>query len=145
MVRLKSRYLIVEMIWSSTNQDCACPSGVSKGVVMQAVKDSVLRNFGDVGMARLQNRMQIKYFNPLANIFIIRSNRAWHSMLWNAIFFIRHIKDHDVCCMVHRSVAMPRSCHKEALPIIQAKHKATRALTKIKVEEKVSRVQPRPK
>jgi len=37
------------------------------------------------------------------------------------------------------------SCHKEALPIIQAKHKATRALTKIKVEEKVSRVQPRPK
>mmetsp|Transcript_4241 Transcript_4241/g.15592 ORF Transcript_4241/g.15592 Transcript_4241/m.15592 type:complete len:110 (+) Transcript_4241:167-496(+) len=58
MVRLKSRYLIVEMIWSSTNQDCACPSGVSKGVVMQAVKDSVLRNFGDVGMARLQNRMQ---------------------------------------------------------------------------------------
>eukprot|EP00960_Hanusia_phi_P036093 752138-Hanusia_phi.AAC.2 len=77
MVRLKSRYLIVEMIWSSTDKDCACPAGVSKGIVMQAVKDSVARNFGDVGMARLQNRMQSCYFGESSEVadeqFSIRS------------------------------------------------------------------------
>ncbi|CAJ2666016.1 unnamed protein product [Trifolium pratense] len=50
--------------------------------VSNAIKDSILVNFGECGLAASLGSFQVKYVNPITNMCIIRASREDYEKVW---------------------------------------------------------------
>lgn len=81
MVRLKTRYLLFELV--SVENDTASlvslhrayPASVNGKFIMQLIKDSIQLNFGDYGSGKLNSLLQLKYWSNNTGSGIIRCHR----------------------------------------------------------------------
>ncbi|XP_061953534.1 probable ribonuclease P/MRP protein subunit POP5 [Populus nigra] len=56
-----------------------------------AIKDSILVNFGECGLASSLGSFQVKYVNPITKLCIIRTSREEYRKVWSAITMVRRI------------------------------------------------------
>ncbi|PFH51076.1 hypothetical protein AMATHDRAFT_40386 [Amanita thiersii Skay4041] len=103
MVRFKNRWLLVEFLpINATNGRASLgvvggqrhPSsehGLDGKKVYNALKQSVLLNFGDTGWGAVGLSMNVKYFSPMTNICIIRVGRDQARIAWGAVTLLTNV------------------------------------------------------
>ncbi|KAM7499854.1 hypothetical protein LguiA_024268 [Lonicera macranthoides] len=92
MVGFKNRYLVMEG-FLDPNRELAAedPIIVTQFNVSKAVKESILLNFGECGLASSVGSFLVKYVNPITKLCIIRSSREEYQKVWSAITMVRSI------------------------------------------------------
>ncbi|CAN1248280.1 Probable ribonuclease P/MRP protein subunit POP5 [Linum perenne] len=76
MVSFKNRYMVME-VFLDPNRDIKGndPIIITQFNLLKAIKDSILLNFGECGLASSLGSLQVKYVNPITKICIIRVSR----------------------------------------------------------------------
>ncbi|KAJ6874457.1 hypothetical protein NC652_034213 [Populus alba x Populus x berolinensis] len=92
MVGFKNRYMVME-VFLDPNRDLGVddPIIITQYNVSKAIKDSVLVNFGECGLASSLGSLQVKYVNPITKLCIIRTSREEYQKVWSAITMVRRI------------------------------------------------------
>lgn len=109
-MRFKNRYFLCEL----------CLHGLVDQTltayhIYSAVKNSVAANFGDFGLGSVMRSLQVKYFNNLTNLCIIRSSRSHHKMVWTALSLVTSVKDHAATLRTLHLGGTIRSCKAAAM------------------------------
>ncbi|KAK3306872.1 Rpp14/Pop5 family-domain-containing protein [Chaetomium strumarium] len=109
MVRLKDRYLLVNIIYSDV------PPGQAKGAVpdlllynqptsselrpqhlLKAIRSEVSALFGDCGLGAIDKSLQaVKYLSPATSTLILRVSRAHYRLVWAALSFMDRVPVRD--------------------------------------------------
>ncbi|KAK6819551.1 Rpp14 family protein [Apiospora arundinis] len=107
MVRIKERYLLVNILYPS---EIGLKPGVPDVVVinqpttdkltpqalLKAIRAEVGDTFGDFGSGALEGGgLQVKYLSNATSTFILRITRAQYRMLWTALTFMDHVPVRD--------------------------------------------------
>ncbi|SCU91024.1 LADA_0F07668g1_1 [Lachancea dasiensis] len=110
MVRLKSRYILFEVLYpapdcpeerpfSNSRKDIlirhhrASPAQISHKTIIQELRRTLQHNFGDYGIGRVNSLLQIKYFSNRTSTGIIRCSREEYDLVLIALMFINRIDD----------------------------------------------------
>ncbi|XP_027332217.1 probable ribonuclease P/MRP protein subunit POP5 [Abrus precatorius] len=92
MVGFRNRYMVME-VFLNPNRDRVGDDSViiTQFNVSKAIRDSILVNFGECGLASSLGSFQVKYVNPITNVCIIRASREEYQKVWSAITMVRNI------------------------------------------------------
>ncbi|XP_026177075.1 ribonuclease P/MRP protein subunit POP5 [Mastacembelus armatus] len=90
MVRLKSRYLLCEVIVSDRSRLLL----LDDRAIASAVKAAVARIHGDYGAALCSIRFSVKYLNAHTGIVFLRFPKRCYKLLWSALPFITSVETH---------------------------------------------------
>ncbi|XP_071709515.1 probable ribonuclease P/MRP protein subunit POP5 [Rutidosis leptorrhynchoides] len=92
MVGFKNRYMVME-VFVDPNRSISKddPIILSQHNVSKAIKDSILINFGECGLALSLGSFQVKYVNHITKVCIIRTSRDEHQKVWAAITLVRSL------------------------------------------------------
>ncbi|KAJ0617758.1 putative ribonuclease P [Helianthus annuus] len=92
MVGFKNRYMVME-VFIDPNKDISKddPIILSQHNISKAIKDSILVNFGECGLASSLVSFQVKYVNHITKVCIIRASRDEHQKVWAAITMVRSV------------------------------------------------------
>ncbi|KAI8050549.1 Rpp14/Pop5 family-domain-containing protein [Syncephalis plumigaleata] len=99
MVRIKHRYILFEILYAPP-QDSAkplsalspSPDRLSTREILDHIQQTIETNFGDYGTGMVNRRLQVKYFNPLTGLGIIRAPRDHFQMVWAALTLTQNIR-----------------------------------------------------
>ncbi|CAN1222368.1 Probable ribonuclease P/MRP protein subunit POP5 [Linum grandiflorum] len=77
MVSFKNRYMVMEVFLDPKNRDLKSndPIIITPFNLLKAIKDSILLNFGECGLASSLCSLQVKYVNHITKICVIRVSR----------------------------------------------------------------------
>ncbi|KAK4236256.1 hypothetical protein C8A03DRAFT_45726 [Achaetomium macrosporum] len=125
MVRLKDRYLLVNIIYSDV------PPGQAKGAVsdlllynqptsselrpqhlLKAIRNEVSTLFGDYGLGAVDKSLQVKYLSPATSTMILRVSRAHYRLVWAALSFMDRVPIRDGRQCVFRVVRVSGTIRK---------------------------------
>lgn len=109
MVRLKTRYLLFELLFPDNLKTDhpyeslhAPKTKIDYRRVAQAVKQAVLEHFGEQGLGSVQSSLLVKYFSPATMTGILRVNRDHWRMVQAALSYITEIDNERVIVKVSR-------------------------------------------
>mmetsp|Transcript_16351 Transcript_16351/g.32309 ORF Transcript_16351/g.32309 Transcript_16351/m.32309 type:complete len:166 (-) Transcript_16351:416-913(-) len=146
MVRMKNRYLIVDLMWNTSEGElvdvggggrAALPAGstkVSAIDIFYALRDIFIMCYGDAGWGRAASSAA-KYYNPQTSIAVIRTTREEHQRVWAALTMLRQIGGEEVVCRVIDVSGSVRTCRCAAAAV----EKRRFALTRERMENAVGR------
>ncbi|KAF7314325.1 Ribonuclease P/MRP protein subunit POP5 [Mycena kentingensis (nom. inval.)] len=86
----QNRWLLVELLPVADANNTG-PSPLDGQKIWQAVRQSVLNNFGDVGWGSVGLSLSVKYYSPTTNVCIIRVGRDHHQIAWGAVTLLTSI------------------------------------------------------
>ncbi|KAK2972816.1 hypothetical protein RJ640_028344 [Escallonia rubra] len=116
MVGFKNRYMVME-VFLDPNKDLAAddPVIITQHNVSKAIKDSILLNFGECGLASTVGSLQVKYVNPITKLCIIRASRDEYQKVWSSITMVRIIGNCPVMFNLLDLSGSIRACRNAAL------------------------------
>ncbi|OVA06130.1 Ribonuclease P/MRP protein subunit [Macleaya cordata] len=122
MVGFRNRYMVME-VFLDPNKDLARddPIIISQFNVSKAIKDSILINFGECGLAASLGSFQVKYVNPITKLCIIRAAREEYQKVWSSITMIRSIGNCPVIFNLLDLSGSIKACKSAALKHDEAK------------------------
>ncbi|KAH6635147.1 Rpp14/Pop5 family-domain-containing protein [Chaetomium sp. MPI-SDFR-AT-0129] len=113
MVRLKDRYLLVNIIYTdlppgqapttkANNNNNATVSDLllynqptsndlRPQLLLRAIRAEVAVLFGDCGAGAVDRSLQVKYLSTATSTFILRVSRAHYRLVWAALAFMGHV------------------------------------------------------
>ncbi|KAF2651740.1 hypothetical protein K491DRAFT_681902 [Lophiostoma macrostomum CBS 122681] len=115
MVRVKSRYLVVNYLYPTTASSTKdslpgalqfhqpTPDDFHVGRLSRAIQDGVAELFGDYGMGMAATSLKINYHSTATSTSIIRCPQAHYEMIWAALTFMTKLplpKPNDVPVVV---------------------------------------------
>lgn len=89
--------------------------------VSKAIKDSILLNFGECGLASLLLSFQVKYVNPITKLSIIRASREDYQKVWSAITMVRSVGNCPVMFNLLDLSGSIKACKNAALKCDESK------------------------
>jgi ribonuclease P/MRP protein subunit POP5 len=129
-MRFKNRYYLVEILWEAIGLQPAAASSSSSGSVhrtsdvsfashqlQSALREAMLSHFGEWGLARVLQSLQVRYLNSLTNLAILRVARADSRTMAAIIAFISQIKQKQILLRTVHLAGTIRSCQKRALQL----------------------------
>lgn len=108
MVRLKTRYLVVEVIG-------APKLAIKKEDVTALIRDSIIRFYGDFASGLSQYAFQVLYFNTQTRLTAIRCTREMCKLVEISLVFVTGIHNQDVRIRVCRVCGSSRKCRAHIL------------------------------
>ncbi|KAL0236209.1 hypothetical protein GEMRC1_002791 [Eukaryota sp. GEM-RC1] len=111
MVRFKSRYLLCEIFWESGLNNAHSDSNTFK----MSIKKAIDSCFGAYGLGLCQSSLNVKYFNNVTNLSIVKISRDHFQSLWVALTLIRNFAGQRCAIRVIHTGGSMRSCQKAAL------------------------------
>lgn len=122
MVRFKNRYMVME-VFLDPNKDSTVndPIIITQFNLSKSIKDSILSNFGECGLASTLSSLQVKYVNPVTKVCIIRASREDYKQVWAAITMIRSIGNCPVVFNLLDLSGSLEACKEAALKCEKAK------------------------
>ena len=87
MVKFKSRYILIEIIYESKNCQQLEASKFAK-----IIKTEVEKNFGEVSLGKITKNFQVKYANNYTNLLIIRVGKEYIKLMRAALTLINKIE-----------------------------------------------------
>ena len=101
MVRLKHRYLLVQILYPSPSPDIAksttaadpvalyapTPQRITPSSLVYLIRNQVALLFGDYGSGVLAAGLAVKYFSNATSTVIVRCPRAHYRLAWAALTF----------------------------------------------------------
>ncbi|CAJ1967896.1 unnamed protein product [Sphenostylis stenocarpa] len=93
MVAFRNRYMVMEVFLNPNREKVGDHSVIiTQFNVSKAVRDSILENFGECGLASsLDHSKVVKYVNPITKVCIIRVSREEYQKVWSAITMVTNI------------------------------------------------------
>ncbi|KAI0132670.1 Rpp14/Pop5 family-domain-containing protein [Xylariales sp. AK1849] len=101
MVRIKERYLLVNILYPSeigtkpnlpdvvvVNQPTT--DKLNHQSLLRGIRDEVASVFGDYGSGAIGS-LQVKYLSTATSTFILRINRAHYRLVWTALTLMDHV------------------------------------------------------
>ncbi|KUJ16354.1 uncharacterized protein LY89DRAFT_545147, partial [Mollisia scopiformis] len=98
MVRLKNRYLLVNILYpelekSQLNSNIPdvvifnqpTTNDLNASALMRGIRAEVSSLFGDYGMGTVSESLAVKYLSPATSTFILRVSRAHYQVAWAAL------------------------------------------------------------
>lgn len=107
MVRLKHRYLIIQII---PEQYQSSILKINQIDILNTLKERLLELFGDVGFGIWAKSLALKYYNNFHNIFILRCTRDGEINVRLGISCIQSIKQISCICRVLEIAGSTRTC-----------------------------------
>ncbi|KAK0745093.1 Rpp14/Pop5 family-domain-containing protein [Apiosordaria backusii] len=108
MVRLKDRYLLVNIIYTDLPPAQSKTAGSNKPPVsdlllynqptanelrpqtlLKDIRSEIASLFGDCGSGAIDRSLQVKYFSPATSTFILRVSRSHYRLVWAALSFMQ--------------------------------------------------------
>ncbi|KAL0948650.1 hypothetical protein HGRIS_010454 [Hohenbuehelia grisea] len=89
---LQNRWLLVEFIPFPRNPAIKAPSTLDGQQIWNALKQSIISNFGDTGWGAVGLSLNVKYFSPTTYICIIRVARDHHKIAWGGLSLLTTIQ-----------------------------------------------------
>ncbi|CAO2821415.1 unnamed protein product [Amaranthus hypochondriacus] len=122
MVGFKNRYMVLE-IFLDPNKGLVVddPIIVTQFNLSKAIKDSILVNFGECGLASSLGSFQVKYVNPITKLCIIRTSREDYQKVWCAITMVSSIGNCPALCNLLDLSGSIKACKKAALSCEEGK------------------------
>ncbi|CCF60412.1 hypothetical protein KAFR_0K00570 [Kazachstania africana CBS 2517] len=108
MVRLKSRYILFEILFPPTeisedelvtkkdillSYHKVSPPDISSKSILQEIRRSLQLNLGDYGYGKVNSLLQLKYFSNNTSTGILRCHREDTDLLLTALFTISKINE----------------------------------------------------
>ncbi|OJJ44948.1 hypothetical protein ASPZODRAFT_17860 [Penicilliopsis zonata CBS 506.65] len=111
MVRVKHRYLLLDILYPSTSTKpsstsssnrvlsihAPTPDTLTPGLLAKMVREEVAEIFGDWGVGRLGGAgaggISVKYLSPATSTAIIRCPRASFRLVWTALTYMTHVPE----------------------------------------------------
>lgn len=139
MVRLKSRYILFELLYPESltlppkKAPSAKPSaaGAADPTTIQLrqpspptldarrlvslIRDTISANFGDYGAGVAGSTLIVKYLSRTTSTAIIRVSRDHFRLAWAALSYITHIGSTNVIVRVMRVSGTIKKCEQEAI------------------------------
>ncbi|KAH7533604.1 probable ribonuclease P/MRP protein subunit POP5 [Ziziphus jujuba] len=116
MVGFKNRYLVVEVNLNPNRETVTNdPIILTSYNVTKAIKDSILLNFGECGLASSLGSFQVKYVNYITKLCIIRASREEYQKVWSAITMVRSIGNSPVAIYLLDLSGSIKACRTAAL------------------------------
>jgi ribonuclease P/MRP protein subunit POP5 len=120
MVRLKSRWLLFEILYPSEPSTSLIPFTAPSQTVTAKLLNDLLRqqiayNFGDHGSGLVASSLSIKYFSAATSTGIIRISRDHYRLVWAALTFIREIAGRECVVTVRRVSGTIKKAEEEIL------------------------------
>ncbi|TYI71601.1 hypothetical protein E1A91_D07G000200v1 [Gossypium mustelinum] len=92
MVGFKNRYMVMEVLLDPNKEISGDdPIVVTQFNFSKAIKDGILVNFGECGLASSLGSFQVKYVNPITKLCVIRASRDEYQKIWSSISMVRSI------------------------------------------------------
>lgn len=104
MVRIKHRYLLVEILYPSSATKtpksavpesivCHAPTAphITSSALLHLLRSQISLLFGDYGSGVLASTLSIKYFSNATSTAIIRCPRAHYRLAWAALTFVTEL------------------------------------------------------
>ncbi|XP_077245907.1 ribonuclease P family protein / Rpp14 family protein [Tasmannia lanceolata] len=122
MVGFKNRYMVME-VFLDANRELGRddPIIISQFNLSKAIKDSILINFGECGLASSLGSFQVKYVNPITKLCVIRASREDYQKVWSAITMVRSIGHCPVVFNLLDLSGSIKACKNAALKCDEAK------------------------
>jgi len=118
MVRLKSRWLLFEILYpseSSTIPFSAPSQNVTPKLLLDTLRQQIAYNFGDQGSGLVASSLAIRYFSAATSTGIIRIGRDHYRMVWAALTFVRDIAGRECVISVRRVSGTVKKAEEEIL------------------------------
>ncbi|ONI25813.1 hypothetical protein PRUPE_2G321800 [Prunus persica] len=116
MVGFKNRYMVLEVILDPNRELVRKdPVIITSYNVTNAIKDSILENFGKCGLASLFGSFLVKYVNDITRLCIIRASREEYQKVWSAVTMVRSIAGCPVLFNLLDLSGSIKACKKAAL------------------------------
>ncbi|XP_050049540.1 ribonuclease P/MRP protein subunit POP5 [Dermacentor andersoni] len=112
MVRLKHRYVLVEILWKDWQNPHILELPVAEKDIYACVRKAVHTLHGDFGLGVTKFNLAIKFFNPHTRVFLLRTRRGAHTLTLSALPFVKKIKDQVATLRVLKLTGTIRSCLK---------------------------------
>ena len=87
MVKFKSRYLLIEVIYEDNKIKKYDTSKFAK-----IIKNEIEKNFGEISLGKINKNLQIKYVNNYTNMLIITVGKEYIKLMRAAIVLINKIE-----------------------------------------------------
>ena len=116
MVRLKHRYLIVQIIFEQANAN----EKINMVDILNVLKDRFLELYGDVGFGTYAKSLALKYYNNEHNLFILRCTRDGEINVRLGLSCLQNIKQINCICRVLDIAGSTRTCKDKMKDIIIA-------------------------
>ncbi|KAI9724041.1 MAG: hypothetical protein M1812_000759 [Candelaria pacifica] len=114
MVRLKSRYLLINILYPASSSvqksDTATPAHIefhqptsdalTPQILIRAIKAEISVLFGDYGVGVISGSLAVKYLSPATSTAIIRVSRAHYRIVWAALSFIAALPPDKKPCVI---------------------------------------------
>ena len=91
MVKFKSRYLLIELLYEDKKLQKHDASKFAK-----IIKNEIEKNFGEISLGKINKNLQIKYVNNYTNMLIIRVGKEYIKLMRTAIVLINKIEYENV-------------------------------------------------
>ncbi|RKF66822.1 Ribonuclease P/MRP protein subunit POP5 [Golovinomyces cichoracearum] len=95
MVRIKNRYLLVNILYPSLENSQEIPyivalnqpttNDLTSQALLKGLRSEVLFHFGDYGAGAIADNLSVKYLSPATSTFILRVARAHYKLVWAAL------------------------------------------------------------
>jgi ribonuclease P/MRP protein subunit POP5 len=130
MVRLKSRYLLFEIIYpdgldaikeplpktkSSISIRPSTELSVDARKLTTLLKDAIELNFGDYGLGAVSGTLAVKYFSQLTSKGIVRVARQHFRLVWAALTYINKVGTKNAIIRVIRVSGTIKKCEIAAI------------------------------
>ncbi|KAJ8446376.1 hypothetical protein Cgig2_019269 [Carnegiea gigantea] len=140
MVGFKNRYMVME-IFLDPNKELPVddPIILTQFNVSKAIKDSILINFGECGLASSLGSFQVKYVNPITKVCIIRTSREGYQKVWSAISLVSSIGN---CPAFFNLLALSgsiKACRKAAMSCEEGKFEQYKLGKGVEVTDELNR------
>jgi ribonuclease P/MRP protein subunit POP5 len=111
MVRFKNRYLLFELQFEDQQVD----ESLTSFDVFRTLRECLQLNFGDFSAGALLTSLNVKYFNALTNLCIVRSSRDNHDIVRATASMMKSIKNRNVSLTCVHVSGTIRSCQEAAI------------------------------
>ncbi|KAF4587494.1 Rpp14 family [Ophiocordyceps camponoti-floridani] len=127
MVRIKERYLLVNIIYPPSPQKSFTSEATVPNLIVQhqptvdklttqallkAIRAEIAVLFGDYGSGAFEGHLSVKYHSLATSTFILRCARAHYKMLWAALTMMTHVPVKDGLPCIFRVVRVSGTMRK---------------------------------
>ncbi|KAJ4981964.1 hypothetical protein NE237_032801 [Protea cynaroides] len=122
MVAFKNRYMVMEVLLDPAGDiSKENPITITQTNIVKAIKESILVNFGECGLAASLGSLQVKYVNHITKLCVIRASREEYQRVWSAMTMVRTIGSCPVIFNLLDLSGSIRACKSAAMKCDEAK------------------------
>ncbi|XP_066145974.1 ribonuclease P/MRP protein subunit POP5 [Euwallacea fornicatus] len=137
MVRLKNRYIVVEINPEAPHHATTAfqPLKINENTLNSQILDTVQQLHGDFGVAAVRSGFRAKYCNELTHIAIVRCRQGPHKLVTSVLPFVTYIDTHKVIFNTLYIGATMRNCFNFVR--LYQQRKCDEYCTNVKTEEEL--------